>query len=316
MRSIYQRCRAELSDLELWPGYFSTRFHELLSVHSHWPNPRVGRLLEIGCGMGYVSALLSTAADEVYATDIAEEDDAKHAVGLRRTEAFLERLSVRGVTTKSVNAERISFEDDSFDMVFSMFVVQHIPDRRGAAAEMARVLKPGGVAVHLVPSRTKLVYACFRYWVYLAERSVIHALRLVRGLMRGPRKGPNDDVSSDQRSARETIDGSGQFQNFPLPPTFGMYESSRQEWVESGLSEWQELFGAGGQLKAVKAATIKLNPVPLLVEVLVPTLAVKLFPLFRRIDGVLGQWPILRHLGTNYLIVLEKPRVEGGSPRR
>jgi SAM-dependent methyltransferase len=43
------------------------------------------------------------------------------------------------------------FRDDVFDVVICSHVLEHIPDDRGAVQEMVRILKPGGVALLLVP---------------------------------------------------------------------------------------------------------------------------------------------------------------------
>lgn len=45
-----------------------------------------------------------------------------------------------------MDATDIKFEDNSFDIVFSVSVFEHIPDPRIVALEIARVLKPGGVS--------------------------------------------------------------------------------------------------------------------------------------------------------------------------
>jgi SAM-dependent methyltransferase len=45
----------------------------------------------------------------------------------------------------------LPFKDNSFDYVFSIYVLEHIPDTKKAINEMLRVLKPGGTAYCLVP---------------------------------------------------------------------------------------------------------------------------------------------------------------------
>ncbi|HET8728169.1 MAG TPA: methyltransferase domain-containing protein [Alphaproteobacteria bacterium] len=46
---------------------------------------------------------------------------------------------------------RLSFADASFDVVLTSHVLEHIPNDRAAIAEMARVLRPGGLAIVMVP---------------------------------------------------------------------------------------------------------------------------------------------------------------------
>jgi ubiquinone/menaquinone biosynthesis C-methylase UbiE len=51
-----------------------------------------------------------------------------------------------------MRAEDLSFEDDEFDAVVAVHAIEHIPPLDGAAAEMARVLKPGGKALFIYPA--------------------------------------------------------------------------------------------------------------------------------------------------------------------
>jgi SAM-dependent methyltransferase len=45
----------------------------------------------------------------------------------------------------------VPFKDDAFDLIVCVHVLEHVPDDRQAMREMVRVLKPGGVAMLLVP---------------------------------------------------------------------------------------------------------------------------------------------------------------------
>ena len=47
---------------------------------------------------------------------------------------------------------RLPFPDDTFDRIICSEVMEHIPDDRAAAAELARVLKPGGIIAVTVPT--------------------------------------------------------------------------------------------------------------------------------------------------------------------
>lgn len=48
---------------------------------------------------------------------------------------------------------RLTFPDNSLDLIISSDVLEHVPDARAAFRETARVLKPGGVHLFTVPPR-------------------------------------------------------------------------------------------------------------------------------------------------------------------
>jgi len=61
----------------------------------------------------------------------------------------------RDVDARRMDARRLGFRDESFDLVYSSAVFEHIDGVEQAATEVARVLKPGGkawIGVHLFPS--------------------------------------------------------------------------------------------------------------------------------------------------------------------
>ena len=99
---------------------------------------RWGRSLEIGSGTGYFTLNLMGAGliGEATCTDISP--------GMLQTlESNADRLGLE-VTTKVADAERLPFEDESFDLVLGHAVLHHIPDLPRAFREFERVLAPGG----------------------------------------------------------------------------------------------------------------------------------------------------------------------------
>ena len=95
--------------------------------------------LEIGAGTGYFSLNLVQLGliERATASDIS-------AGMLDALGASAARLGIE-VETVLGDAERLPFEDASFDLVFGHAVLHHIPDLAGAFAEFHRVLRPGGV---------------------------------------------------------------------------------------------------------------------------------------------------------------------------
>jgi SAM-dependent methyltransferase len=104
----------------------------------HVSLPPQPRCLEIGCGQGVVTRLLA----ERYGARVVASDYDPAQVSLAR-----ERLAGLDapVEFRVVDARAIPFDVAEFDAVFSFGVLHHILGGwRGAVAEIARVLKPGG----------------------------------------------------------------------------------------------------------------------------------------------------------------------------
>jgi SAM-dependent methyltransferase len=109
---------------------------------------RFGDALEIGSGTGYFSLNLVQLGtiERLTATDISPGM-------LKRLSATAEALGLDAATV-ATEAERLPFEDESFDLVFGHAVLHHVPDLSRAFAEFRRVLRPGGmVAFAGEPSR-------------------------------------------------------------------------------------------------------------------------------------------------------------------
>ncbi len=98
-----------------------------------------GRVFEDGAGVGQ------------YLRRLAE--DASLAVGLEIEFPRAVEAAQLGARMLCGAGEALPFPDASFDLVLSHEVLEHVADDRQAAAEIARVLRPGGRLVLFVPNR-------------------------------------------------------------------------------------------------------------------------------------------------------------------
>lgn len=95
-----------------------------------------GRLLDLGCADGEVTMRVAKAAGivDVHGVEFIEEWAAKaRVVGVNAVVADL--------------AQRLPFEDASFDVVHSNQVIEHLPKTDHFLREIRRVLKPSGYAI-------------------------------------------------------------------------------------------------------------------------------------------------------------------------
>ena len=93
-------------------------------------------VLDVACGAGNATIPAAKTGAKTTGLDITPE--LLEAGRAAAAEAGVEIEWVEG------DAEQLPFEDGSFDVVMSVFGSMFAPDHRGAAAELARVLRPGG----------------------------------------------------------------------------------------------------------------------------------------------------------------------------
>jgi SAM-dependent methyltransferase len=100
-------------------------------------NPRP-RILDVGCGTGANLEMLADFGD---------------AEGVDVSTEALDFCQTRGLqNVRQGEAEHLPYEDQSFDLVTGLDVVEHLDDDVGGLREMRRVLRPGGRALLFVPA--------------------------------------------------------------------------------------------------------------------------------------------------------------------
>ena len=101
-----------------------------------------GRVLEVGIGTG-ISLPQYAPHVRIFGTDISE-------AMLRKAKARVAELRLKNVEGLAVmDAEKLEFPDNSFDVVMAQYVVTAVPNPEAALDEFARVLRPGGEMIIL-----------------------------------------------------------------------------------------------------------------------------------------------------------------------
>jgi phosphatidylethanolamine/phosphatidyl-N-methylethanolamine N-methyltransferase len=101
-----------------------------------------GRVLEVGVGTG-ISLPLYSPNVRIFGTDISEEMLKK----AKRRVAEGNLKNIEGLAV--MDAEKLEFPDNSFDVVMAQYVVTAVPNPEAALDEFARVLRPGGELIIL-----------------------------------------------------------------------------------------------------------------------------------------------------------------------
>lgn len=103
------------------------------------------RVLDFGCGQGEIVEEGRRKGLDIYGADIFYAANPE-------TRATLLAKGLLGDRIREIKEGRIPFADESFDLVVSCMVFEHVQDLEAVLQEIHRVLKPGGVLVSLFPT--------------------------------------------------------------------------------------------------------------------------------------------------------------------
>lgn len=108
-------------------------------------------ILDFGCGAGQAIRDLQSRGYDAYGFDVQEkwepDTDASDLI-----EAGIIRVNT------DITAP-LPFPDNMFDAVFSYQVFEHVQDYDHSVSELARIMKPGGVSLHVFPARLRPIEA-------------------------------------------------------------------------------------------------------------------------------------------------------------
>ncbi|KQY90644.1 methyltransferase [Pelomonas sp. Root1444] len=139
--------------------------------------PRGGVVLDIGTGQGHSLPELAArfAPAQIHALDPEPDFEARCA--------DMAKACPVPVTLHAAHAERIPLPDASVDMVLCHQTLHHIVDQAAALAEVARVLKPGGLLLLAESTRAYIhswiIRLLFRHPMHV-QRTAEEFIALVR----------------------------------------------------------------------------------------------------------------------------------------
>lgn len=168
--TYYNKLREENESID-----FSYQLHE----YKKFTNKKV---LDVGCGNGYVLSKYAQEGADVYGVDITEK-------GIELCNKRFELLGISG-NFQVANAEELPFADETFDCVCSMGVLHHVPDTQKAVREIYRVLKKDGRLIVMFYYKNSALYQInFRLMNALRGKNIQQSVNEVDGL-----ENPKGDV--------------------------------------------------------------------------------------------------------------------------
>ncbi|WP_081979175.1 class I SAM-dependent methyltransferase [Lacinutrix jangbogonensis] len=121
-------------------------FQRTLKAYSITTNKTYGDVLEIGCGEGYGISLINKNINYLTVID--------------KSKKVLNNIKKKHPTTNILcqNIPPLSnLKDNSFDVIISFQVIEHIKDVKCFIKEIYRILKPNGKAYITTPNATKTI---------------------------------------------------------------------------------------------------------------------------------------------------------------
>ena len=176
-----------------------------------------GRILDNGCGLGTYLKAFAPYSQQRFGLEI-ELDRAISA--LKSSEGVIQGVG-----------EHIPFADDTFDLVFSNEVIEHVQNDAHYAAEMARVTRPGGRIVLFCPNRW---YPVEQHGIYWRGQYHFGNVPLVNYLPNSLRNRLAPHVRTYTKSSLLKL-----FQDLPLQlihheRIFGGYDNIAYRWPTAG----------------------------------------------------------------------------------
>lgn len=106
--------------------------------------PMMGEeLLDIGCGNGKYTQHLATSFNHIDAVDVEPD----------RLQIFRDSNQLSNITIHNMSADDLKFDDETFDAITAIEVLEHVTDIAGVLKEAYRVLKKGGWFALTTPNR-------------------------------------------------------------------------------------------------------------------------------------------------------------------
>ncbi|MFK7937247.1 MAG: methyltransferase domain-containing protein [Saprospiraceae bacterium] len=118
---------------------------KIVTIISEYINLTECKVLDIGTGSGHIANGIAQKAREVHSVNISDE-----------------RVIAEGYHFQIVNSETLPFLNESFDVVVSNHVIEHLPNHQLHLSEIYRVLKPNGLLYLATPNKYALMEPHFR----------------------------------------------------------------------------------------------------------------------------------------------------------
>lgn len=133
--------------------------------------PSQSNFLDVGCGAGF--SLMKAFREFDCTVQGIDPEPGAHGVGRFTSGLWKERPIIQG------SAEKLPFPDESFDVVYSSHVLEHVNSEIEALKEMKRVLKPNGILIIGMPTAAMTFVGVLSSWLFTTHISIYHFVRSI-----------------------------------------------------------------------------------------------------------------------------------------
>lgn len=126
------------------------------------------KFLDVGCGSGFS---MNKASKELNCTSYGIDPD-PGAFGVGR----YSNQSTIGLNIKKGSAEKIDFDDESFDVVYCSHVLEHVNNENKSLKEMERVLKKDGVLIIGMPTSSMAWVNFYTDFIFTTHHRIFNIL--------------------------------------------------------------------------------------------------------------------------------------------
>lgn len=113
-----------------------TKAKKILAILKEEVNVEESSLLDIGTGSGHIASFLSDYCSNIVSVDLSDQ-----------------RVVSQGYEFVEIKSEKLPFDNDSFDVVISNQVIEHIPNQELHVSEIFRILSPRGIVYSATPNK-------------------------------------------------------------------------------------------------------------------------------------------------------------------
>ena len=143
----YMQCRSE---------YFIYMCH-VATYNFVIPYVKGKNILEFGCGSGYGSHILADHCQHITAVDISSESILYAQDNYKSENLVFKQIS-------NIENHPLEFDDDSFDVIISFQVIEHLSNDKAYINQLHRVLKENGKIIIVTPNKTYRLYSFQKPW--------------------------------------------------------------------------------------------------------------------------------------------------------